>query len=72
MKIAAVFGNVGSDSPKAYVERMCKAQLACDWHTHSVFEVPGGAIGIVRASEKFGESVNKYTLFSVFVVWCGD
>lgn len=55
MKIAAVFGNVGSDSPKAYVERMCKAQLACDWHTHSVFEVPGGAIGIVRTSEKFGK-----------------
>lgn len=55
MKIAAVFGNVGSDSPKAYVERMCKAQLACDWHTHSVFEVPGGVIGIVRTSEKFGK-----------------
>lgn len=55
MKIAAVFGNVGLDSPKAYVERMCKAQLACDWHTHSVFEVPGGAIGIVRTSEKFGK-----------------
>lgn len=55
MKIAAVFGNVGSDSPKAYVERMCKAQLACDWHTHRVFEVPGGAIGIVRTSEKFGK-----------------
>ncbi len=55
MKIAAVFGNVGSDSPRTYVERMCKAQLACDWHTHSVFEVPGGAIGIVRTSEKFGK-----------------
>lgn len=55
MKIAAVFGKVGTDSPKTYVERMCKAQLACDWHTHSVFEVHGGAIGIVRTSEKFGK-----------------
>lgn len=55
MKIAAVFGQVGSDTPKSYLERMCKAQLACDWHEYSVFEVPGGAIGIVRTSEKFGK-----------------
>jgi len=55
MKIAAVFGSVGPNSPKEYVERMCKAQLACDWHTYSVFEVPGGAIGVVRTSEKFGK-----------------
>lgn len=55
MKLAAVFGKVGSDSPMFYVERMCKAQLACDWHKYNVFEVPGGAIGIVRTSEKFGK-----------------
>lgn len=55
MKIAAVLGKVGPDTPKSYVERMCKAQLACDWHEYSVFEVPGGAIGIVRTSEKFGK-----------------
>jgi len=55
MKIAAVFGRVGNQEPKIYVEKMCKAQLACDWHTYSVFEVPGGAIGVVRTSEKFGK-----------------
>jgi len=55
MKIAAVFGIVGLDSPKAYVERMCRAQIACEWHTHDVFEVEGGAIGIVHTSEKFSK-----------------
>ena len=54
MKIAAVFGCVGPCSPKEYVERMCKAMLVCDWHTYEVFEVEGGAIGIVRTSERFG------------------
>jgi hypothetical protein len=54
LKIAAVFGNVGKLDPHTYVERMCKAQIACEWHTYEVFKVRGGAIGIVRTSECYG------------------
>ncbi|MDY0290967.1 MAG: hypothetical protein RBR02_01330 [Desulfuromonadaceae bacterium] len=54
MKIAAVFGSVGPSSPKEYVERMCQAQVVHQWHSTEVFEVSGGAIGIVRTSERYG------------------
>lgn len=54
MKIAAVFGSVGPHSPKEYVERMCQAQVVHQWHSVEVFEVSGGAIGIVRTSERYG------------------
>ena len=54
MKIAAVFGDVGHLETKNYVEQMCRAQVACDWHKYEIFEVQGGAIGIVRTSERYG------------------
>ncbi|NDY72405.1 hypothetical protein DO021_12095 [Desulfobacter hydrogenophilus] len=54
MKIAAVFGSVGPYLPKEYVERMCQAQVVHQWHSVEVFKVSGGAIGIVRTSERYG------------------
>lgn len=54
MKIAAVFGSVGPYSSKEYVERMCQAQVVQHWHSVDVFDVPGGAIGVVHTSERYG------------------
>ena len=54
MKFAAVFGSVGPSSPREYVERMCQGQVVQAWHSVDVFDVPGGAIGVVYTSERYG------------------
>lgn len=55
MKIAAVFGRMGPQEPATYVQLMCKAQIACKWHSQDLFPFEGGAIGVVRTSERYGE-----------------
>lgn len=55
MKIAAVFGRMGPQEPGTYVQLMCKAQIACKWHSQDLFSFEGGAIGVVRTSERYGE-----------------
>lgn len=55
MKIAGVFGRMGTQEPGTYVRLMCRAQIACKWHSQDLFPFEGGAIGIVRTSERYGE-----------------
>lgn len=55
MKIAGVFGRMGPQEPGTYVRLMCRAQIACKWHSQDLFPFEAGAIGIVRTSERYGE-----------------
>ncbi len=54
MKLAAFFGEIDGLNARSTVARMCEAQLAHAWHEYEVFEVAGGAIGVVKTSERYG------------------